>query len=68
LNAKSSVAVGWKTLFFNKMEYFEINKEVYLEINESDEVPIIIESAGSFININFNELEEIYKKAKSILK
>jgi hypothetical protein len=50
------------------METFEISKYVTMDITLSDDMPIIIDAAGGFININFDELEKAYNLAKKVLK
>lgn len=46
------------------MKYEQVSPEVFVEIQDTDTMPIIIEAAGVFINISFEELEKIYEYVK----
>lgn len=49
------------------MESEFITQEVFVEIHHNNIVPIIIDAAGSFINLTFDELEKAYLYAKEKL-
>ena len=45
----------------------QINKEVSIEVDTDDDMPIIISTGGAFINVNLDELEQVYLFAKEQL-
>lgn len=42
-----------------------ITPEIFVEINDNDGTPIIIEVCGAFINVTIDELEKIYYYCKN---
>lgn len=49
------------------MKTKEISSTVIVDIDPNSQFPIIIESAGNYINITLDELERVYIFAKKTL-